>query len=214
MAKITSSRRRANRTSVRTKVTQSGGGNPGSARITPGRGGKPSHPNAKGSNKVTSSADRTVRQGSGGQRRLTGKPQTQTQRLTGTKTKASLPAKGQSGGNKPPKGTKAPSDGRRPETRRQQATNRQQQAARGTKGNKVQTPKPPKQPNAYKQDIKSLAELGKRALSTLLKPRSGAQGVGAYLAAKMWESKGKPGAANMSLLGGDAPVSKKKGKKK
>jgi len=209
MAKITSSRRRANRTSVRTKITKSGGGSPGSAKITAGRGGKPSHPSAKGANKVTSSADRTVRQGRGAQRQLTGKPSTQTQRLTGTKTKASLPSQGQTGGNKPPKGTKAPVDGRKPPTRRQRAITKQQDAARGSKGNKVKTAKGSKVQTGYSDDLKKLAQLGKKILSGALKPRTGAQGAGAYIAKKVWDSKGLPGASNMSLLGGDAPVKKR-----
>ena len=220
MAKITSSRRRRENRRPPTKkpkVTKSGSGKPntGSGRVTAGRGGKtPTRANSTGSSRITSSTDRRAQQGKG-QKRLSGRPDPK--QIKGTTPRANLPSAGQTGGNKPPKGTSAPKDGRKPPNRRGQAVQRARQAAAGSRGTTTRTPTPPKGQGAgYVDDLKKVGRGAKRVVTALARGRTIAQAAGLYIAGQMARSIGKPGAANMSLLGGDAPTrsQKKKGKKK
>lgn len=120
-----------------------------------------------------------------------------------------LPPSGGSSASKP-SGVKQPKDGR-PKDRRTLAKQKQEKAKQGTKSTKVRTPTSNRD-FGYKDDLKQgrqqLQRLG-RAIGSIRTP---AQAAGAYLAGKIWESRGRDGAANMSLLGGDAPTKKKKKK--
>ena len=217
MAKVTSSRRRysgGTKKDITSSKTRAVGRRSGSTRTTVGRGGRtPSRAGSTGSSNVTSSADRVVRQ-SKGQKALPGKPSKQVQRITGTKPKASLPSKGQSGGSKPPKGTRAPQDGRKPLTRQEQAKVKQRTAAKGSSSGRVTKAKGCKTSTGYSQDIRDAKNLIKQGLKTLGNLRSPAQAAGGTLAKALWDGRGLKGSSNMSLLGGDAPTyRKKKGKK-
>jgi hypothetical protein len=78
-----------------------------------------------------------------------------------------------------------------PTNRRGQARTRLTQAARGSRGTGVTTGRPA--PTAA-------SRLGQASGPALL------NALGMFLGGKILESAGQPGAANMSLLGGDAPV--------
>ena len=218
MAKVTSSRRRysgGTKRDITSSKNRAAGRGSGSTKTTVGRGGRtPSRAGSTGSSNVTSSADRAVRQGSKGQKALPGKPSKQVQRITGTKSKASLPSKGQSGGSRPPKGTRAPQDGRKPLTRQEQAKVKQSKAAKGSSSGRVTKAKGGKTSTGYSQDIRDAKNLIKQGLKTLGNLRSPAQAAGGTLAKALWDGRGLKGSSNMSLLGGDAPTyRKKKGKK-
>ena len=121
-----------------------------------------------------------------------------------------LPGAGQSGGSQPPKGTSAPQDRRPRPDRRTAAQQKLKQAQQGTRTSTTRTGKPGK-PGAlsgYRDDIRSLKNMPKKLLA-LLKKRGGAgaaAALGTGIGLKIFGSRGKEGAANMSLLGGNAPT--------
>ena len=137
-----------------------------------------------------------------------------------------LPATGQSGGSKPPKGTSAPQDRRPRPDRRTAAQQKLKQAQQGTRSSGVRQhgggmAKGVKENlSGYKSDLQSLKNLPKKlkaALKGLPKSkiaaflaRRGPAGLAAggalYIGNKIRQSAGKEGASNMSLLGGDAPT--------
>ena len=121
-----------------------------------------------------------------------------------------LPAAGQSGGSKPPKGTSAPQDRRPRPDRRTAAQQKLKQAQQGGRSSTVRTGKPgkPGPLSGYRDDIRSLRKLPKKLLQMLAKrgPQAAAAAGGLYIGGKMFQSRGKEGAANMSMLGGNAPT--------
>ena len=121
-----------------------------------------------------------------------------------------LPATGQSGGSKPPKGTSAPQDRRPRPDRRTAAQQKLKQAQQGTRTSTTRTGKPgkPGPLSGYRDDIRSLKRLPKKLLELLKKrsPAGAAAALGTGLGLKIWGSRGKEGGANMSILGGDAPT--------
>ena len=121
-----------------------------------------------------------------------------------------LPAAGQSGGSKPPKGTSAPQDRRPRPDRRSQAADKLKKAKQGTRTSTVRAGKPgkPGPLSGYRDDIRSLKNMPKQLLALLKKrgPQGAAAALGKGLGLKIFESRGKEGGANMSMLGGNAPT--------
>ena len=137
-----------------------------------------------------------------------------------------LPAAGQSGGSKPPKGTSAPQDRRPRPDRRTAAQQKLKQAQQGTRSSTVRQhgggmAKGVKENlSGYKSDLQSLRNLPAKVkdklkglpASKLAKflAKRGTGGLlasaGLYIGNKIRQSAGKKGGANMSLLGGDAPT--------
>jgi len=125
-------------------------------------------------------------------------------------TNRRLPAAGQSGGSQPPKGTSAPQDRRPRPDRRAAAQDKLKKAQQGGRSSAVRAGKPgkPGPLSGYRDDIRSLKNMPKKLLA-LLKKRGGAgaaAALGTSLGLKIFESRGKEGGANMSILGGDAPT--------
>ena len=137
-----------------------------------------------------------------------------------------LPAAGQSGGSKPPKGTSAPQDRRPRPDRRSAAQQKLKKAQQGTRSTTVRqhgggVGRGAKENlSGYKSDLQSLRNLPAKIkdklknlpankLAQFLAKRGAAGAAGAaglYIGNKIRQSAGKEGGANMSLLGGDAPT--------
>ena len=138
--------------------------------------------------------------------------------ITGSKTPPALPPKGGSSA-KPPRQLRGPSDGRPKPNRRSRAQTRAQQAARGSRTPTVRTGNPGKGPGmGYGSDIKAAGNAIKGVGKQIGKGRNAALAIGTALSAAIARSAGTKGAANMSLLGGnaptyDTPIQRKKKKK-
>lgn len=126
--------------------------------------------------------------------------------ITGSKTPPALPPKGGSSA-KPPRQLRGPSDNRPKPDRRSGAQTRAQQAARGSRNPTVRTGTPGKGPGTgYGSDIRAAGNAIKGAGRQLGKGRNAALAISAALSAALARSAGTKGAANMSLLGGNAPT--------
>ena len=141
-------------------------------------------------------------------------------------TNRRLPAAGQSGGSKPPKGTSSPQDRRPRPDRRTAAQNKLKQAQQGTRTSGVRSGTGgmdrgvKENLSGYKSDLQSLKNLPKKLkgalkglpknkLAALLAKRGvagAALGTGLFFGNKIRQSAGKEGGASMSRLGGDAPT--------